>query len=52
VHLLAAPVVGAKRRVRVDFPESPFFMAGTLKIGYDLLLYYSFRKIRPPEERR
>ena len=30
--------------------NAPFFIAGTLKIGYDLLLYYSFRKIRPPEE--
>jgi MFS family permease len=29
----------------------PFFLAGTLKIIYDLLLYYSFRKLRPPEER-
>jgi MFS family permease len=31
--------------------NAPFFIAGTLKIVYDLLLYYSFRKIRPPEER-
>ena len=30
--------------------NAPFFIAGTLKICYDLLLYYSFRKIRPPEE--
>jgi predicted MFS family arabinose efflux permease len=29
----------------------PFFIAGSLKIIYDLLLYRSFRKIRPPEER-
>jgi MFS family permease len=28
----------------------PFFLAGTLKIIYDLLLYYSFSKTRPPEE--
>ena len=28
----------------------PFFLAGTLKISYDLLLYYSFRALRPPEE--
>jgi hypothetical protein len=32
--------------------NAPFFIAGTLKIVYDLLLYYSFRKIRPPEERQ
>jgi MFS family permease len=30
--------------------NAPFFLAGTLKIGYDLLLYYSFRTLRPPEE--
>ncbi len=29
----------------------PFFIAGTLKIAYDLTLYYQFRAIRPPEER-
>ena len=32
--------------------NAPFFIAGTLKIVYDLLLYFSFRKIRPPEERQ
>src|SRR5438128_1824549 len=29
----------------------PFFIAGTLKIIYDLLLYTGFVAIRPPEER-
>ena len=29
----------------------PFFIAGTLKIAYDLLLYREFVAIRPPEER-
>jgi hypothetical protein len=28
----------------------PFVIAGSLKIVYDLLLYRSFRAIRPPEE--
>ena len=28
----------------------PFFIAGTLKIAYDLLLYRQFAKVRPPEE--
>lgn len=28
----------------------PFFLAGGLKIIYDLLLYRSFRRIKPPEE--
>ena len=30
----------------------PFFIAGTLKIGYDLLLYKQFVAVRPPEEFR
>ena len=29
----------------------PFFIAGTLKITYDLLLYRAFVTLRPPEER-
>ena len=28
----------------------PFFIAGTLKIVYDLLLYRGFVTVRPPEE--
>jgi MFS family permease len=30
----------------------PFFIAGTLKITYDLLLYRAFVTVRPPEETR
>jgi hypothetical protein len=30
----------------------PFFIAGILKILYDLLLYRAFVEVRPPEERR
>ena len=30
----------------------PFFLAGSLKIVYDLALYRSFRAIKPPEEQR
>ncbi len=29
----------------------PFYLAGGLKIVYDLLLYHRFRTLRPPEER-
>jgi MFS family permease len=29
----------------------PLFLAGGLKIVYDLLLYHSFKTIKPPEER-
>ena len=30
---------------------TPFFVAGGLKIAYDLLVYRGFRALRPPEER-
>jgi MFS family permease len=30
----------------------PFFIAGTLKVIYDVLLYRGFRSLRPPEEAR
>lgn len=28
----------------------PFYLAGSLKIAYDLLLFRSFRALKPPEE--
>jgi MFS family permease len=31
--------------------SAPLMIGGGTKIGYDLLLYRSFRKLRPPEER-
>ena len=31
-------------------PAAPLFLCGTTKIAYDLLLYFSIRRIRPPEE--
>ncbi len=31
---------------------TPFFLAGGIKIVYDLLLYRGFRRLPPPEERR
>jgi MFS family permease len=30
--------------------DVPFFIAGILKIGYDLALYRGFATVRPPEE--
>ena len=35
---------------RPSWINAPFFIAGTLKIAYDLMLYQQFRAIRPPEE--
>jgi len=31
--------------------NAPFFIAGALKISYDLTLYRSFQALKPPEER-
>ena len=37
--------------VRLDSASvDPFFIAGTLKITYDLLLYRAFVTVQPPEE--
>jgi MFS family permease len=30
--------------------SAPFFLAGGLKIVYDLLLYRNFQRVKPPEE--
>ena len=37
---------------RPSWINLPFFIAGALKIAYDLLLYKAFVAIRPPEERK
>jgi MFS family permease len=36
---------------RPSWINAPFFIAGTLKIVYDLLLYKEFVAVQPPEER-
>ena len=30
--------------------DVPFYVAGALKIAYDLLLFRAFRSVKPPEE--
>ncbi len=44
--LLATPMLASASLLSV-----PFFLAGGLKIGYDLALYRSFKAVKPPEER-
>jgi MFS family permease len=34
---------------RPSLVNAPFFIAGTLKMAYDLLLYKAFSAIQPPE---
>jgi MFS family permease len=45
-----SPVFAGPLLAQAPLLNLPFFLAGGLKIVYDLLLYRSFRRIRPPEE--
>ena len=45
-----SPLLAGLLFARPALINAPFFIAGALKSIYDLLLYFSFRKIRPPEE--
>jgi MFS family permease len=47
-----APIFAGWMFARPSLISLPFFIAGTLKIIYDLLLYRGFVAIRPPEEAR
>jgi sugar phosphate permease len=33
-----------------SFLNTPFFLAGSMKIVYDVALYFCFRHVKPPEE--
>ena len=44
------PVSGALFSVGGPWLSSPFALAGSVKIAYDLALYRGFRHLRPPEE--
>jgi MFS family permease len=46
-----APIFAGLLFARPALIDAPFFIAGTLKIGYDLLLYRAFVRLPPPEER-
>jgi MFS family permease len=45
-----APFFAGHLFARPELINLPFFIAGTLKIAYDLLLYRAFVSLRPPEE--
>jgi len=47
-----APVLAGILFARPALISAPFFIAGTLKIVYDLLLYKEFVSVQPPEEAR
>jgi MFS family permease len=46
-----SPLFAGFMFARPSWINVPFFLAGTLKILYDLLLYKEFVTIRPVEER-
>jgi MFS family permease len=46
-----APVISGAM-MRAGFLSLPFFVAGALKITYDLALYRSFRRLKTPEEKK
>jgi MFS family permease len=45
-----SPLFAGFLLARPSLISAPFFIAGTLKIAYDLLLYKQFVALRPPEE--
>ena len=45
-----SPVSGALFSVGGAWLAGPFALAGSIKIAYDLAIYGSFRRLRPPEE--
>jgi len=45
-----SPSVSAVLVSTASLAAIPFFLAGGLKIAYDLLLYREFRSVRPPDE--
>jgi predicted MFS family arabinose efflux permease len=46
-----SPVVAAPLIASASLTSLPFFLAGGLKIAYDLLLYRAYRAGRTPDER-
>jgi MFS family permease len=47
-----APIFTGPLLAHAAWQSVPFFLSGGLKIVYDLLLYWSFRSVRPPEEKK
>ena len=44
-----APLFAGMLFARPSLINAPFFIAGTLKMVYDLLLYRAFVRLEPPE---
>jgi MFS family permease len=46
-----SPSISSILVASANYAALPFYLAGGLKIVYDLLMYRAFRNVRPPEER-
>ncbi len=46
----AAPLIAGPLFATASLASLPFLIAGGLKVGYDLLLFRGFSRLRPPEE--
>ncbi|MHB8890866.1 MAG: MFS transporter [Candidatus Limnocylindrales bacterium] len=46
----ASPLIAGPLFASAALASAPFLISGGLKVIYDLLLYRSFRRLRPPEE--
>ena len=44
-----SPLLAGFLFARPSLISVPFFLAGGLKIVYDILLYYAFRAVQPPD---
>jgi MFS family permease len=49
VGLAAGPSVGTALWTAIG-PSTPFLVGGTVKIAYDLTLWWMLRRVKPPEE--
>ncbi|MEA2630337.1 MAG: hypothetical protein QOE66_556 [Chloroflexota bacterium] len=47
-----SPSISSVLIANAGYAALPFYLAGGFKILYDLLIYGSFRNVKPPEERR
>jgi hypothetical protein len=47
--LAAGPSVGTALWTAFG-PGAPFLVGGAVKIAYDLMLWWMFRQVKPPEE--
>jgi MFS family permease len=50
VGAAVSPAISGALIANAALLAAPFYIAGGLKIVYDLLIYRSFKRLRPPEE--